>query len=629
MKRSLLHSIFSLLFLLACTTNQYAQNETSKWMFGSYAGLDFSGAIPFSIPSPSMVTGEASASIADAAGNLLFYTNGVDVWNASHALMANGTGLLGDVSSTQCMIVKRPGSATEYYIFYIEDAGGPNGLMYATVDMALAAGMGSVTAKNLQLYTPCSEKLAAVKHCNGTDVWLLSHELNGNNFKAYLVTAAGVNPVPVVTPIGTAYSYVYPLSTGLLGQMKFSPNGRRVSATVSIFGTSFETAYAELFDFDNSTGILSNLQTLNPNAGWGYGCEFSQDGTKLYASFCSNIVQWDLCANNATTSAQTVFGGNANYLHALQLASNGKIYVSRPGAFLGVINNPNVAGGSWNYGSGFGYTDSGPYLVPYNNILPMNAWGLPGFAAHHFFMPIPPTFTYVQSCQSVTFTPGLQACSASSLFWDFGDQDVGASNTSSLTTPAHFYQSPGTYTVKLITYTNCFSDTISMPITIGSAPVPALGVSGSFTICNGQAATYTANGGNAYSWSTGSNTATITVTPSLTTVYSVTTTHTANSCQAAKIFTVFVTICTGIEYLQAANGEQFSISPNPAQDQVVIETNEEGTLRIYNALGGLIAEQNIPAGKIRLDMSRFNNGVYTFQRINGSGKKIARLVKTD
>jgi hypothetical protein len=171
---------YVLIFLLYFCSN--AQNETKKWCFGVKAGLDFTtnAALTFTT---AMTTSEGSSSIADSFGNLLFYTNGVSVWNKNHVLMANGNSLMGDISTTQsALIVKQPGSQTLYYIFTADNDGEVNGLRYSIVDMTLAAGLGSVTAKNIPLYTPTTEKLCGVRHCNGTDVWILSHKWNSDSF---------------------------------------------------------------------------------------------------------------------------------------------------------------------------------------------------------------------------------------------------------------------------------------------------------------------------------------------------------------------------------------------------------------------------------------------------------------
>jgi hypothetical protein len=386
----------------------------------------------------------------------------------------------------------------------------------------------------------------------------------------------------------------------------------------------------ELYDFDNSTGVVSNFQNLLTTPDAGYGCEFSPDGTKFYGTLqlTSQAIQWDLCAGNATTVIQSQFTGNMNYFAALQLAPNGKIYVVRASNdTLGVINNPNVAG------AGCNYSDAGPYIAPYNNLQPGSQSGLPGFMASYLLKLPSPTFTYAESCQSVTFTPGTPVCSTSGLSvlnrtWNFGDPASGNANTSGLNAPSHQFQAPGTYTVKLVTYYNCYSDTVVVPITIG-ASAPALSIAGSFTICKGQSTTYTASGGNGYNWSTGSSNPSITVTPTTTTVYSVTATHTVNSCKAAKSFTVYVSPCTGIEQIQAVTGNKLLVYPNPTQGKLTVETEKEGRLTVYNQLGELIFEQTVSAGKNNLYLSKTSNGIYFLKYSCSTGEKMARLIKAD
>ena len=77
-----------LIFIISSVffSNNIAQTiqckETYNWIFGSYAGVTFMGS---SQPTPSVITGsamnmaEGCASISDESGNLLFYTNGINV----------------------------------------------------------------------------------------------------------------------------------------------------------------------------------------------------------------------------------------------------------------------------------------------------------------------------------------------------------------------------------------------------------------------------------------------------------------------------------------------------------------------------------------------------------------------
>src|SRR6185436_4851256 len=103
-------------FCVSCSGNLLAQNETQKWYFGNKAGLDFSTNPPTVLTNGMMTTGEGCSSIANSAGNLLFYTDGITIWNQNHTPMANGTGLFGSSSTSQSgVIVKKPGSANIYY----------------------------------------------------------------------------------------------------------------------------------------------------------------------------------------------------------------------------------------------------------------------------------------------------------------------------------------------------------------------------------------------------------------------------------------------------------------------------------------------------------------------------------
>lgn len=95
-----------------------SQGEANVWYFGENAGLDFNNGAPVAITNGQLVTDEGCATISNATGQLLFYTDGVTVYNRNHSIMLNGTGLLGHASSTQsATIIPQPGTTHLYYIF--------------------------------------------------------------------------------------------------------------------------------------------------------------------------------------------------------------------------------------------------------------------------------------------------------------------------------------------------------------------------------------------------------------------------------------------------------------------------------------------------------------------------------
>ena len=155
---------------------------------------------PVALTNSVMGSSEGSASIAGPGGNLLFYTNGNTVWNANHVAMLNGSGLFGSsISCQSAVIVRQPGSANLYYVFTMRNwTDGGNGAHYSIVDMSLAAGLGDVTTKNQLIYGNTRESLTAVCHANGTDYWIVIHDMFTNEFHSYLLTATGLAAVPVI-----------------------------------------------------------------------------------------------------------------------------------------------------------------------------------------------------------------------------------------------------------------------------------------------------------------------------------------------------------------------------------------------------------------------------------------------
>ena len=193
--------IFTLSILLSQLC--YGQKETNLWYFGFNAAIDFNSGSAVSLSGSQSYTSEGSASISDSAGNLLFYTDGIYVWNANNNTMPNGWGLYGGTSSTQsALIVPAPGSDSLYYIFTTGQQL-EFGLYYSIVDMSLQSGLGDVSVKNVLLDNQTCEKITAVCHSNGTDVWVIAHDWDNNDFEAYQLSVSGVSNSPVISSIGS------------------------------------------------------------------------------------------------------------------------------------------------------------------------------------------------------------------------------------------------------------------------------------------------------------------------------------------------------------------------------------------------------------------------------------------
>src|SRR6266850_1570202 len=90
-----------LIITLFASTLAFSQHQTDNWYFGVLAGLNFTSGTPVPITDGALSTTEGCSTISDPLGNLLFYTNGVSVWNRNNEIMPNGDSLNGDISSTQ------------------------------------------------------------------------------------------------------------------------------------------------------------------------------------------------------------------------------------------------------------------------------------------------------------------------------------------------------------------------------------------------------------------------------------------------------------------------------------------------------------------------------------------------
>jgi gliding motility-associated-like protein len=491
-------------FLIPSGGKLFSQNEGKKWYFGNQAGLDFMTTPPTVLTNGAMNCSEGSASIADGAGNLLFYTDGITIYNASHVAMTGGTNMAGSGNATQSsVIVKQPGNSTIYYVFLVAGNGGS--LYYSKVDMSQSAGLGAVTVSNVIINTVNTEKLTATKHCNGTDVWIVTHDWGNNHFLAYLLTSTGLSSA-VMSAVGTTHNGS---GNNVLGCMKISPTGKKLGLAIWATINTFE-----IYDFDNSTGAVSNPLILGTNYTTAYGCEFSPDGSKFYGSrevgsSSPALYQWDLCAGSSTAiiaSEFTIAPLSSTTRNNLQVGPDGKIYVARnTQSFLGVINSPNLQGSACNY------TDTGQSLGTQSSTR-----GLPNFISS-FFKQAPQPITYTinptTSCFTATFgctsitTNSVVGCgsvgfSVTGFYWKFGDPPSGSSNTSTAVNPVHLYPATGSYTAQLFLTYSCGGgvDSTSGLVVIN---IPTVSVSSATGTCNGlgSATVNTSSGAGNYSYS--------------------------------------------------------------------------------------------------------------------------------
>jgi len=337
-----------LLFLLVvCSLQAGAQFTDRYWTFGDSAAIDFRN-LSNPVPGESVLRSRGTcASICDSAGNLLFYAGDpfVPYWltgstykqgyvvNRQHQMMENGDTIVGTLWYQEMVIVPNPGNRNQFYLFTCEiTPSAEQGFYWNLIDLSYNGGLGKVIQKNVQLQNfPVNDGLAAVKHGNGRDWWVVHKEgVTGqfsDVFYIYLVSTSGV-VLHSTQNVGRASQ------TNLL-RLKFSPSASKLVSTDA-------NHFIDLFDFDRCSGQLSNaaivhqqqVTTLN-GAFW--SSEFSPDETKLYLTTIpygnndsiSCLIQFDLKAPDIQASMDTIQVFSEPFICGfVKLAPDSQIYLT-------------------------------------------------------------------------------------------------------------------------------------------------------------------------------------------------------------------------------------------------------------------------------------------------------------
>lgn len=495
----------SFLTFLGANLPAFGQFENSNWYFGTNAAINFPyNGVPVPLKGSAMSTYEACASVSDAQGQLLFYTNSETLWNRNGQVMVNGTNLGGHASCSQgVMIVQNPGNTQQYYVF-VHDAAETlfaGGLKYNLVDMTRQGGLGEVVQSRVQVSSVrLTEKLTTAPHANGRDTWILVHGWETNTFYAYLLTAAGLQTTPVTTSIGAVHSGGGGANHNAngVGYMRVSPDGSKLA--LGIRDQNFE-----LFDFNPATGQLSNYVPLY-SVYRSYGVEFSPDGHLLYGTDLDglSVYQYDLRAGSASAIANSglLIGTTPNNAGAVQIGPNGKLYVSVLNSnYLALISNPNARG------IGCGFDAHGAYLGSASGQI-----GLPNYPNSQAVIRTL-AFTDNASCANsvVAFNGTLQpALATATASWNFGDPASGNANTATGFAPTHVYGQAGTYQVTLAVAYPGLTKAITVTRTVTVASRPQVRLGRDTTMCGSQLllSAGAQPAGSTYRWQDGSTSAT-------------------------------------------------------------------------------------------------------------------------
>lgn len=489
------------------------------WYFGDNAGLDFNQqpvqAInlvtdPDGSVTPPIESPEGVSVISDRNGQVIFSTDGVHVFDRQDRPIVDAGGIPIEIggqntSSQSALIVPVPGDETLYYIFTTQEIHGTNTyeLRYSLYDikerdMDLNNGDGGIVTYNQLLFTRSTERITS----NGR--WLVAHEFGNNSFRAYEITGDGIGS-PVISSIGSDHRLNETGSQGLMGQGYMKFGGTLLAVALPDPPDNF----LELFDFVDSTGVVTNFRRLDLQSDEGqvYGIEFA--GRKIittihgtsesflreaYVDFQNNPVLVPGSENSAGINAE---------LGAIQRGPDGTIYVAINGSsFLGTLT---IAADTLQLST---LTEQSQPLGTGRSTL-----GLPNFIQEIFEGTPEPSMSITGLCEG---TPSQFQVNGTDQIDEFlWTYDGGLTSTEA--SFSHIFSSAGPQTVTVRITNRCGLDVLLTQniVIVASPPDPTFVPAGQQpTVCNGPLtlqALPTNTPGLTYLWSTGETTYTIQV----------------------------------------------------------------------------------------------------------------------
>lgn len=602
-KLKFVHTLSLILAFLSFTFSAQAQNYSEyNWLFGNStstitfnksdgrAQLDTIQFVPYG-------TGGGAVISDPVTGNLLFYTDGENMYDANHDLVPNGAGLGGNATINRAAsVMPMPYTDGEYYVFTNPGGSGPE-ILYTVVDKNLV-GNAAGGEPPLGDVDPARKNL-------GTGLL--------NPSEGMIVIQQDIDNYWVITNDRTSFDYqVLAISNGVLGAIQTTdlndvsaPDFEAASFAYDPINSILAVAPKDanrnvtLYNLDLATGALTlNTAILNTgNTDFAteavYDLEWSSNGENLYisrhggAGTLADLYQYNLADPLNTVNSilfQPVFrsygvqrGPDENIYHLYQQTSTDPIEI---GVILEADSLYNADSLFFNVGyDSLAFTPSG-----------ISGTQFPHFPAPHFETFDSVGFAYLDTCalRTTKFFSNVEP-PAQSYAWDMGD-----GFTTNAINPVHTYQAAGTFTVSLTVELNGITETYSR--NIGIVDNDLMIDLGMDTVrCVGEIFTYDAGpGGAAYFWNTGEFTQSINV--DTTGLFSVAVISAATGCVNYDYVQVTTYEDTNIFRNQWYFGENAGIDFNPPATSAITDANlmssPQGASSISDLNGDLLFYTN-------------------------------------
>lgn len=322
-----MHRIILVLFFILCS-NIYGQNQAAIWYFGEYAGIDFRWGKPIALLDGQSDRYSCMTVCSDSARLLFYGGSGGRIFNKEHQWMTDSC-LKITGAYQACIPAEVPNRPGYYYIFHYslhyDDGERKFSLYYSVVNMHENDGLGYIpkAGMNTLILSDIAPLQSIALHSNGYDYWWLAHSKQSNLFYAYKVDMHGVGNTPVMSVAGKPFTY----KTDDGGPFRVSPDNEKAAIRIDSMHK------VELFDFDNSTGKISNpIQLEVPKWQFVNSIEFSPDSRILYILAHNPYVLYQADAkasdNAAFQSSLTIVDTLRRKHGDMKLGYGGKIYMA-------------------------------------------------------------------------------------------------------------------------------------------------------------------------------------------------------------------------------------------------------------------------------------------------------------
>ena len=178
-----------------------------------------------------------------------------------------------------------------------------------------------------------------------------------------------------------------------------------------------------------------------------------------------------------------------------------------------------------------------------------------------------------------------------------------------------------------LTDVSCGTSSPKAAIHLSVVPSPTVYIvcsNGTSITCRGDSVYLNPYGANSYTWTNSSSTYSLAVSPSVSTIYTVTG-KLFNGCSSNGTFTLTVDPCVGLESRDFR--ESVRIYPNPGEGVFQIETHSKSTIRVMNSLGHCVYRKEFEnPGRGELNLSHLANGVYLIECLTEQGPCLNKLI---